>query len=1152
MAITKVSEFVLDDGSITAAKLKVVPGTNGQVLAIDSSYNFYFTDIVEAEAVDDRIASLIATGTHTNITIVYDDVAGSLSFTATGAVTSVNSQGGDVVLDTDDISEGLTNQYFTTTRVRDAISVSGDLSYNSSTGVLSVTTYKTSNFNTDFASKSTTNLAEGTNLYFTTTRARNSISASGDLSYNSSTGVLSVTTYKTTNFNTDFASKSTTDLAEGTNLYFTNTRARSAISVTDNGGDGALSYNSTTGVISYTGPSATEVRAHFSGGTGVTITDGVVAIGQDVSTTANVTFGDVYATGNIQVDGNLTVSGTTVTVDATNLSVTDNMIYLNAGSTNSDPDLGFAGNYNDGTYAHAGFFRDATDGRWKVFQGYTPEPDASVFIDTSHASFSLADIQANAVYAEIVGNVTGTVSTLSNHNTTDLAEGTNLYFTDSRARDAISVSGDLSYNSSTGVLSVTTYKTSNFNTDFASKSTTDLTEGTNLYFTNARARSAISVSGDLSYNSSTGVLSVTTYKTTNFNTDFASKSTTDLAEGTNLYFTNTRARSAISVSGDLSYNSSTGVLSVTTYKTSNFNTDFATKTTTNLAEGTNLYFTNARARNAITAAGDLSYNSTTGVLSVTTYKTSNFNTDFASKSTTDLAEGTNLYFTNERVDDRVASLLVAGSNVDIVYNDVAGTLTISSFSSGGYDLSNNTTDDLAEGTNNLYYTDGRVKSVLSTIINDVSEFGSLSYNGSTQKIDYIGVTSSDIRSTLSANTGISYNTLTGVIGLDSLASVQFTDMTLTGNLTVSGNTTFVNTVELTVSDNIITLNAGLGNLESPTLNSGIEINRGIENDVGIRWNETTDTWQFTNDGITYQNIGSLSASNTDDLSEGIVNLYYTDSRADARVDILRTDLTVDGNAEVHFNNLTNVPVVTKDVFTGNGTQTNFTLSASPGSPDALIVTLNGVTQTPGGDYSVSGTTLSFINPLPSGQVAIVRHVGYQVVGGTTGSYLNISGGTMSGSILVNADNTYDLGTTTNQWRAVYGHSITATYADLAERYESDNEYEAGTVVVFGGEKEITLTNISEDVSVAGVISTNPAYKMNSQAGADSTHPYVALRGRVPCKVVGPVKKGDLLVTSNVFGYAKSVGKVDKGAAVFAKSLSEDLTNGEKIIEIVII
>lgn len=86
----------------------------------------------------------------------------------------------------------------------------------------------------------------------------------------------------------------TDDLSEGTsNVYFTQTRARDSISVTDAGGDGSLAYDGANGAITYTGPSASEARAHFSDGTGVTITDGVVAIGQAVGTTANVTFGKV-------------------------------------------------------------------------------------------------------------------------------------------------------------------------------------------------------------------------------------------------------------------------------------------------------------------------------------------------------------------------------------------------------------------------------------------------------------------------------------------------------------------------------------------------------------------------------------------------------------------------------------------------------------------------------------------------------------------------------------------------------------------------------------------------------------------------------------------------------------------------------------------
>jgi hypothetical protein len=134
-----------------------------------------------------------------------------------------------------------------------------------------------------------------------------------------------------------------------------------------------------------------------------------------LTSTANTTVG-----GSLQVDGDLTVSGNTVTINVTDLAVEDNMIYLNSGSVVTNPDLGFAGNYNDGTYAHAGFFRDATDGYFKPFKGYTLEPDASAFIDTSHASFALADIQAANFRGALVGNAS-TATTLQTARTIALS-----------------------------------------------------------------------------------------------------------------------------------------------------------------------------------------------------------------------------------------------------------------------------------------------------------------------------------------------------------------------------------------------------------------------------------------------------------------------------------------------------------------------------------------------------------------------------------------------------------------------------------------------------------------------------------------------------------------------------------------------------------
>ena len=397
-------------------------------------------------------------------------------------------------LTTGDITEG-TNLFYTDSRTRQALSASGDLTYNASTGVFEVTTYKTANFNFDFGERTTDDLLEGVNsLYFTDTRSRAALGASGDISYDSVTGVFSVTTYKSADFDIDFGNKSTSDLSEGTNLYYTDVRVRAAISAT-----GDLNYNPLTGEF------------------GVT------------------------------------------------------------------------------TYKSTDFDSDFTA-----------------------------------------------------KSTDDLSEGTNLYYTDARGRASLSASGDLVYNPTTGEFSVDTYKSTDFDSDFTAKSTDDLSEGTNLYYTDARGRAALSASGDLSYNPSTGVFGVDTYKSGDFDTDFGTKSTDDLSEGVNLYYTDSRVRAALSASGDLAYDSLTGTFGVTTYKSTDFNTDFGAKSTSDLSEGLNLYYTDARVRAALSASGDLAYDSLTGTFGVTTYKSADFNTDFGAKSTGDLSEGVNLYYTDAR------------------------------------------------------------------------------------------------------------------------------------------------------------------------------------------------------------------------------------------------------------------------------------------------------------------------------------------------------------------------------------------------------------------------------------------------------------------------------------------------------------------------
>ena len=180
----------------------------------------------------------------------------------------------------------------------------------------------------------------------------------------------------------------------------------------------------------------------------------------------------------------------------------------------------------------------------------------------------------------------------------------------------------------------------------------------------------------------------------------------------------------------------------------------------------------------------------------------------------------------------------------------------------------------------------------------------------------------------------------------------------------------------------------------------------------------------------------------------------------------------------------------------------------------------------------------------------------QVTGGisvATGNlYIGGSGGTAivhTGDIIPSSNLTANLGSPTAWYNTFYGVSTQAKYADLAENYVADDNYEIGTVVVFGGDAEITVTNEFADHRVAGVISANPAYLMNA---AVSGLP-VALRGRVLVRVSGPVAKGDLLVTSTTPGYARSVGSdTGFGVRIFAKSLEVNTNNGTNIIEAVIL
>ena len=169
----------------------------------------------------------------------------------------------------------------------------------------------------------------------------------------------------------------------------------------------------------------------------------------------------------------------------------------------------------------------------------------------------------------------------------------------------------------------------------------------------------------------------------------------------------------------------------------------------------------------------------------------------------------------------------------------------------------------------------------------------------------------------------------------------------------------------------------------------------------------------------------------------------------------------------------------------------------------------------------------------------------------TGASPTFNGLTLNGLSVSSISANGGSGTVSGAWSLVAGSTFQATFADLAERYAADAEYEPGTVLVIGGSAEVTTTTRHGDTARAGIVSTAPAYTLNAEAGDDSTHPLIALAGRVPCKVKGFVRKGDLLVTSTEAGYAEAAHANDHPNAVLARAL-EDFEGTTGIIQVMVV
>ena len=301
------------------------------------------------------------------------------------------------------------------------------------------------------------------------------------------------------------------------------------------------------------------------------------------------------------------------------------------------------------------------------------------------------------------------------------------------------------------------------------------------------------------------------------------------------------------------------------------------------------------------------------------------------------------------------------------------------------------------------------------------------------------------------------------------------------------------------------------------------------------------------------NGSQLSSVNVNTLSNGNSNVLIGSSAGNISVNVtgvspvaLFTPLgvVIEGNVSATGNVL--APFIVGGTLTGSST------SVTGNVTGGNIVTAGLITATAniqGGNLRTTGVITATGN-ITGGNILFNSGV-VSGSGNITGGNLGVATGTITVGNIVNGNGNGvgNIGTSSTYFNTVFAQATSAQYADLAENYVADADYASGTVVIFGGTAEITISKDAADERVAGVISTQPAHLMNAgQPGLP-----VALRGRVPVLVIGPVCKGDSLVTSSVPGHAQSVGRDRSYAqAVFAKAVETNTSPGEKIITAVIL
>ena len=400
------------------------------------------------------------------------------------------------------------------------------------------------------------------------------------------------------------------------------------------------------------------------------------------------------------------------------------------------------------------------------------------------------------------------------------------------------------------------------------------------------------------------------------------------------------------------------------------------------------------------------------------------------------------------------------------------------------------------------------------------------------------------------------------------ANVTGGNVLTAGQVSATGNGTFGNIV--LTGNNINQLQANsIITVNGATANTNFAVNGSTANVFFI--NAANSTAAFGSNVTSVNALVSFNSTTSVLLPSGTT--AQRPSNATSSTGMIRFN-TTSNSLEIYNNSVwtgvggTTFTVIADDQFNGDGTTVAFTLTSSQ-TTNSCIVSINGVVQIPTVAYSVSTTTLTFTEAPAVGDLIDVRELtttttvtaiqnnsgNATVTGNSTAAQVDVTGNLnmVTGFINVNfiqnagANGTGNIGNATNSFNTIFAKATSAQYADLAEKYVADAEYAPGTVVSFGGEKEVTRSEVDADRAVAGVVSTNPSYIMN--AGLEAEHvAVVAFTGRVPTSVTGTVAKGDLMV-SNGDGTARA-DTDPKAGSIIGKAL-ENFAGGTGTIEVVI-